>query len=296
MLVIGFSLAIVMGLVLGLLGGGGSILTVPILVYFFDVSATLATGYSLFIVGVTSLIGALRYRRDHLLDMNVAILFSIPSVVGVLVSRLWILPLVPPKMNLMNIECSKDQLILFVFSILIIVIALFMFKSKDPDSQKERVEANGSVSLVSIGIEGFLVGGVTGFVGAGGGFMIVPALTLLAKIPLKKAIATSLLIISAKSIIGFLGDLAGGAVFNWRLLFSLLIATLSGILIGTKLGHKLSAKNLRKGFAYFILIMGVFILAKEFSMSKSTNSQKNKLSCIFYKDTVYALPFAHQKK
>lgn len=263
MVLIGFILAIVMGLILGLLGGGGSILTVPILVYFFDVSATLATGYSLFIVGATSLIAALKYRRDNLLDIKVATLFSIPSVVGVLVSRLWVLPLVPSKLNLMSFTCSKDQLILFVFSALIIVIALFMFRSKDPGTQKESVEVKGPVSLFLIGIEGFLVGGTTGFVGAGGGFMIVPALTLLAKIPLKKAIATSLLIISAKSLIGFFGDLVGGVVFDWSFLFSLLILTLIGTLIGTKLSNKISAKNLRKGFAYFILIMGVLIMIKE---------------------------------
>ena len=263
MLLIGGMLTIVMGLILGLLGGGGSILTVPILVYFFDVSATLATGYSLFIVGVTSFIGALRYRRDQLLDIRVAILFSIPSIVGVLVSRIWLLPLVPSQLNMMRFTITKDQLILFVFSILIIVIAIFMFRSKDPNLQKERVDIKGPVSLFLIAIEGFFIGGLTGFVGAGGGFMIVPALTLFAKVPLKKAIATSLLIISAKSIIGFLGDLVGGVVYDWTFIFSLLILTLFGTVIGTTLNHKISAKNLRNGFAYFIMIMGIFILIKE---------------------------------
>lgn len=263
MLLIGFILAIIMGLILGLLGGGGSILTVPILVYFFDVPATLSTGYSLFIVGVTSLVGALRYRQNNLLDINMAILFSIPSVIGVLVSRLWILPLFPSELNLMGVLCSKDQVILLIFSILVIVISLFMFKSNTSNSQKERFEAKRLVSLFLIGIEGFIIGGVTGIVGAGGGFMIVPALTLLAKIPLKKAIATSLLIISIKSMIGFFGDFVGGVVFDWSFLFYFLMLTLFGTLIGTKLNNKVSAKGLRKGFAYFILIMGILIIVKE---------------------------------
>jgi len=260
----GYFLSLIMGLILGLLGGGGSILAVPILVYCFNVPATLATGYSLFIVGITSLVAALRYKKDQLLDIKVAILFSIPSIIGVLFSRLFILPMIPEYLQITRYLIAKDQLVLFVFALLIIVIAFFMFRSKDEETNvlkedKERV----SYPYLLIGIEGLLVGIVTGFVGAGGGFMIVPALTLLAKIPLRKAIATSLLIISSKSIIGFLGDVMGGVSYSYSFIFSILLITLLGTAIGTQLNKYFSVSKLRKGFAYFVLIMGIFILIKE---------------------------------
>ena len=121
----GYFLSLIMGLILGLLGGGGSILTVPILVYCFNVPATLATGYSLFIVGITSLFAALRYKKDQLLDIKVAILFSIPSIIGVLFSRLFILPIIPEYLQITRYLIAKDQLVLFVFALLIIVIAFF---------------------------------------------------------------------------------------------------------------------------------------------------------------------------
>jgi len=263
MVTLGFILALCMGLILGLLGGGGSILTVPILVYFFDVSATLATGYSLFIVGVTSVIATFRYRQKNLLDIRVAILFSIPSIVGVLMSRLWILPKVPSTLHMMGTSISKDQLILLVFSLLILVIAFFMFKSKDPVEEETQSGSKTRLSLLFIGIEGFLVGIITGFVGAGGGFMIVPALTLFARLPLKKAIATSLLIISAKSIVGFLGDVVSGVVFEWQFLLLIVFMTLTGTVVGTQLSNAIEAHHLRRGFAYFIVVMGILIIVKE---------------------------------
>lgn len=253
-----------MGLILGLLGGGGSILAVPILVYFFNVPATLATGYSLFIVGITSLVAALRYKKDKLLDIKIAILFSIPSIMGVLLSRLIILPAIPEYLHITRYSITKDQLVLFVFALLIIVISFFMFRSRDEEKNGLK-EVNERViyPYLLIGIEGLLVGVVTGFVGAGGGFMIVPALTLLAKIPLRKAIATSLLIISSKSIFGFFADIMGGISYNYSLIFSILLITLLGTAIGTHLNKYFSATKLRKAFSYFVLIMGVFILIKE---------------------------------
>jgi uncharacterized membrane protein YfcA len=261
----GYFLSLIMGLILGLLGGGGSILTVPILVYCFNIPATLATGYSLFIVGITSLVAALRYKKDQLLDIKVAIFFSIPSIIGVLFSRLFILPIIPEYLQITRYLISKDQLVLFVFGLLIIVISFFMFRSKDEETKGLKEEDNVRVTYpyLLIGIEGLLVGIVTGFVGAGGGFMIVPALTLLAKIPLRKAIATSLLIISSKSIIGFLGDIMGGISYSYSFIFSILLITLLGTAIGTQLNKYFSVSKLRKGFAYFVLIMGIFILIKE---------------------------------
>ena len=261
--VLGYSLAGVMGLILGLLGGGGSILTVPVLVYCFGVPAALATGYSLLIVGVTSGLAAIRYIPEKLLDFRVATLFAIPSILGVLLSRMWILPMVPEQVPVLGNIVSKDQLILFVFSLLIIFISFFMFKSKDAEKLEACASDGHAVSYPLIVVEGLVVGTVTGFVGAGGGFMIVPALVLFANIPLRRAIATSLLIISSKSLIGFGGDLIEGLHFDWGFLTVFLGITLLGTMIGTKLNSKIHPEKLRQAFAYFVFVMGVFILIKE---------------------------------
>ena len=261
---LGYLLFSIMGVILGLLGGGGSILTVPILVYYFNVPATLATGYSLFIVGVTSLVAALRYRKKRWLDYKIAIIFSVPSAIGVLFARLMVLPALPDTMRLFTIIVSKDQLILYVFAALIMVISYFMFISKEPNSNHDGYTQFMSLyALFLIGLEGFVVGGVTGFVGAGGGFIIVPALTLLAKLPLKRAIATSLLIIGAKSMIGFGGDIVSGVAYDLPFLGGVLGVTLIGTYLGVHLNQFLSPSKLRKGFAGFVLVMGVLMMAKE---------------------------------
>jgi uncharacterized protein len=261
--ILGYFLAIIMGLVLGLLGGGGSILTVPILVYFFGLPATLATGYSLLVVGLTSLLGAYKYYREKLIDFKVAALFAIPSMGGVLVSRKYLLPSLPDTISIGAFITNKDQVIMITFAVLVLVISAFMLKAKDSDSSSQKKESSKTKDLILISVEGFIVGCVTGFVGAGGGFMIVPALILLAKVPLRKAIATSLIIISLKSLAGFLGDLSEGVVFDWQFLTVFIGFTLSGVMLGTILNKKIPVTTLRKSFAYFVFIMGLFIVSKE---------------------------------
>jgi len=260
---IGYLLAVLMGLVLGLLGGGGSILTVPILVYFFGVSATVATGYSLLVVGVTSAIGAIRYYKDELIDFKVSILFAIPSMIGVLVARKYLLPSVPDRVSLSILSVSKDQVIMLAFAILVLVISIFMLKAKERDEECVLTRTPQKRNLPLIGVEGFVVGLLTGFVGAGGGFMIVPALILLAKVPLRIAIASSLVIISLKSLSGFLGDLSEGMSFDWMFLMTFIGFTMAGVLMGTLVNQKMPVTLLRKGFAYFVFLMGVLIVLKE---------------------------------
>jgi len=253
---IGFLLAALMGVVLGLLGGGGSILTVPILVYFFNISATLATAYSLFVVGITSLIGAIQYR--HQLNVMIGILFAVPSTIGVILSRRYILQELPNEIYIFNSLLTKDDLVMLVFAILIVVIAFFMLTAKDKykgDSKSLSVK-----SITFVAIEGLVVGGVTGFVGAGGGFMIVPALTLLVGIPIKEAIATSLLIIAVKSLIGFLADLQMDVAIDWSFLLLFSTITIIGGICGGLISRKVSAQKLRRLFAYFVLVVGLIIL------------------------------------
>lgn len=254
---IGFVLAMGMGMVLGLLGGGGSILTVPILVYLFKVPAALATGYSLFVVGVTSAIAAFRYRRQ--LNWRVGALFAVPSTIGVILSRRYVLQPMPDQLSLGTMVVSKDDLIMIIFGVLVVLISLFMLKAKEEDHVAE-LKKQTLTSMVLITMEGFAVGGITGFVGAGGGFMIVPALTLLVGISMREAIATSLLIISIKSLIGFLGDIQLSIAMDGWFLMGFTMVTIIGSVIGVQLNQKVSITWLRKAFAYLVFIVGINIL------------------------------------
>ena len=249
-----------MGFVLGLLGGGGSILTVPILVYLFHVPAVTATSYSLFIVGLTSAFAAIRYKT--LIDYKAAILFSLPAGFGVYMSRSWLLPSLADQLFFFDRQITKDQLILIVFSIMVLIISGFMFYSKDP-SPKSDANIAAKKPYWYLALVAVLVGVFTGFVGAGGGFVIVPALTLLWGVSLKRAIATSLFIISVKSTIGFLADSREALAIDWSFLLGFLCITLASVLGGIRANASLSATVLRRSFAVFILFMGCFILIKE---------------------------------
>lgn len=263
MIFLGYILAVFMGAILGVLGGGGSILTVPILVYFFNIPASLATGYSLLVVGLTSAIGAYRYYTQNLLNFKIAFMFSLPSVVGVLFARKIVLPAFPNELFFMDLSLSKDAFIMISFSILVIVISLFMFKAKEPSKTETGNQKTSRVNLLLIGLEGFFVGALTGFVGAGGGFMIVPALVLFGNIALREAIATSLLIISIKSLSGVVGDLTESVVFDWSFIAIFFAITTVGVILGARLNTVIEVSKLRKGFAYFVLLMGILILSKE---------------------------------
>lgn len=258
MLTIGFLLASVMGLILGLMGGGGSILTVPILVYLFKIPATSATGYSLFVVGLTSLIGAIRFSRHGLLDYKVAFLFSLPSMIGVWLSRRFILPHLPHMLSLGSLSFSKDQLIMVCFSVMVLLISFFMFHARTEDISSKKAHSFGILAIEGVGL-----GLITGFIGAGGGFMIVPALMFFAKLSLKTAIATSLLIIATNSLSGVAGDIVSGVYFDWPFLIRFVGCTLLGVVVGTSLNKHISPIKLRRWFAYFVMIMGLFILIKE---------------------------------
>jgi uncharacterized protein len=261
--VIGYGLVFVMGGLLGLLGGGGSILTIPILVYFFGISPLLSTGYSLFIVGASSSVAVYNYWKERLINVKVGIVFGVPATGGVLVSRILILPNLPETIHLLNIDVSKDRLILLIFAILVLAISIFMIKSRDATSDTILQKKENGLSVIKTLLGGSVLGVITGFVGAGGGFMIVPALIILTPVTLKESIATSLFIISVKAIVGFMGDLSAGVQFDWVFLCQLLSITVIGIIIGTKINKYMPVQYLRKGFGYFVFAMGIFILYKE---------------------------------
>lgn len=257
----GYLASILMGLSLGMIGGGGSILTVPILVYLFSFDPLLATTYSLFIVGATALVGGIFYLRKGEVDLKTGVLFAIPSFIGVYTTRGQIVPRIPdPVFAMGTITASKPMLIMAAFAVLMVAASLSMIRARKPGDQREaQQEISPLKKTMFIGVKGLFVGSVTGFVGAGGGFLIVPALVVLVGLPMKRAIGTSLLIIAANSLIGFAGDLQRQASIHWELMLSVAAIAVSGLFVGMAFNKKVSEKTLKVGFGYFVLIMGTFI-------------------------------------
>jgi len=250
-----------MGLSLGLIGGGGSILTVPILVYLFSVDAVLATAYSLFVVGLTSLIGSFSHMRLGNIHWRTAIVFGIPSIISVYLTRAYVVPAIPdPVFHLGNAAVSKAHAILLLFAVIMLLASYSMIRKR---VVMENEEAEPRYNYPLILLEGIVVGAVTGLVGAGGGFLIIPALVLLAKLPMKQAVGTSLIIIAAKSLIGFTGDLKGNQVIDWRFLLIFSLIAMVGIIAGSMLSRNISNEKLKPAFGWFVLVMGVYIIAKE---------------------------------
>ncbi len=259
----GYIASVFMGLSLGMIGGGGSILTVPILVYLFAINPITATAYSLFIVGSTALVGGVSYLKKGEVDLKTGLVFAVPSFIGVYFTRAYVVPSLPdPVFTVGTVIFSKPLLIMLVFAVLMVVASISMIKTKKAETKKAELSLLAKFSLISL--EGLVVGGVTGFVGAGGGFLIIPALVVLVGMPMKIAVGTSLFIIAAKSLIGFLGDLQHysniSSEIQWSLLAAITGIAVVGLFMGMFLTKKVSEKGLKKGFGYFVLVMGAFIL------------------------------------
>ncbi len=258
--VAGYIASVLIGLSLGLIGGGGSILTVPVLVYLFKVEPVTATAYSLFIVGSTSLAGALPKYRQGLLDLKTAFIFGVPSIIAVFATRKFLVPSIPQKVfTIGDLVITKPILLMLLFAVLMITASFSMIKTNKQQPAELPVQY---YNYPMITLEGVVVGVLTGLVGAGGGFLIIPALVLFCKLPMKKAVGTSLLIIAAKSLIGFTGDLSNYAM-DWNLLLSVTAAAVAGIFIGNRLSNKISGDKLKKAFGWFVLAMGIYIIIKE---------------------------------
>lgn len=331
MIILGFIAAIIIGITLGLIGGGGSILTVPILVYMLHIDPVLATAYSLFVVGISASVGSFTYMKKGLLSYKTAIIFAVPSFIAVFLTRKFLVPSIPdqlfsigqldittevlfifllvlamlsvsllslnnvfrgnkkhirtfllvtpaaimvfvmrqfiiPKIpdNLIVIgefEVSKNMGIMLFFALIMLLSSYSMIKQGNLKNDEE--DPKGIIyNYPMIILEGAVIGTITGIVGAGGGFLIIPALVLLARLPMKMAIGTSLLIISVKSLAGFLGDLSNQQI-DWVFLLSFTGLAIMGIFIGTYLSRYIEGAKLKKGFGWFVLIMAFYIILKE---------------------------------
>jgi len=250
--------ALLIGIALGLTGGGGSILTVPVLVYILNFNPIIASSYSLFIVGMTSTFGTLINFKKGNVVLKTGLLFAIPSLISVYITRKYIVHSIPEI--LIQNSCftiTKNLFLMVLFAVVMFFAALSMLRTPKKTST-EAIEQN----LFHIILQIFCVGILIGFIGAGGGFLIIPALFHFAKLPIQKAIGTSLFIISANSLIGFSGDVQNINI-DWNFLFSFASIAMFGVFVGIYLSRFLNELGLKKTFGWFVLTMAIFILTKE---------------------------------
>ncbi len=261
---LGYILAVFVGMTLGMLGSGGSILSVPILVYVMGIEPTLATAYSLFVIGTTSLVGGIHKAKQKLVDINKVILFGIPAIISVFITRKMLVPKIPDVIfSTATFTLTKSILIMVFFAFVMIFASVRMIKPLKEKIVVEDVQLN----YFKIALMGILIGLVSGFVGAGGGFLIVPTLLFFAKTPMKMAVGTSLFIVSAQSLIGFTGDIMSDQVIDWKLLEYFTLASIIGIFIGNFISKKVEDDKLKTSFGWFVLAMGIYIIIRELFLS-----------------------------
>lgn len=257
----GYIASVFIGIALGLIGGGGSILTVPVLVYLFGIDTVVATAYSLFIVGVTSIFGSVSYFRKGLVNIRTAIVFGIPSIAAVFLTRACIVPAIPQVIfSTTGFVLTKGILFMLLFAVLMLPASYSMIRKSKAAAVEKTAKQQFNYPLILA--EGGLVGTLTGLVGAGGGFLIIPALVLIGRLPMKEAVGTSLVIIAAKSLLGFFGE-SGETVIDWRFLLSVSGFAVAGILLGIILSRKINGDKLRPVFGWFVLLMGIYIIVRE---------------------------------
>lgn len=258
MIIAGYIAAVLVGLSLGLIGGGGSILTVPLLVYLFGIEPVLATSYSLFIVGIAALVGAARNYRQGQVDTKTTLIFGITSVITVILTRRFVVPAVPSHIAFIGgMEVTNSMLTMMLFAVLMLFASISMIRGRKIEKEETGQRSKSMLFLYGTGI-----GLVTGLLGAGGGFLLIPALIFFAGLDMKRAIGTSLSIIAMNSLIGFASDVLFMPI-DWVLLLSISVVAVAGIFGGMALGKKIPGKNLQKGFGWFVLITGIYILIKE---------------------------------
>lgn len=263
--IFGYAAALIIGISLGLIGGGGSILTVPVLVYLLGISPVMATAYSLFIVGATSLAGSYSFYKRKLVSLKTALIFGVPSVIMVYLTRMFIVPAIPEEIATIgeSFLVTKGMLLMVLFALLMVFASYSMIKGgkKKPEEETKQITKQ-KFNYPGIIAEGVVVGLLTGLVGAGGGFLIIPALVIFSKLEMKLAVGTSLLIIAAKSLFGFLGDISNYTI-DWKLILIFTAISIVGIFIGSALSKKVPGEKLKTGFGWFVLVMGIYILIKE---------------------------------
>lgn len=259
-LVAGYLLAILAGISLGLIGSGGSILTVPILVYILAVEPVLATAYSLFVVGTSALVGGISNAAAKNVDYRAAAIFGIPALLAAYAVRAFIIPAIPEFIvKTDGLAISRGMLLMVLFAIVMLLASFRMIRNSTSDGVAEVGQGNNFLKLTFLGLG---TGIVSGAIGAGGGFIIIPALVFFIKMPLKKAVGTSLVIVSVQSLMAFTAD-AGHRDMDWFFLSLFTLASVIGIFIGIRLSRNISGNKLKPIFGWFLLVMAIYIIIKE---------------------------------
>ncbi|MDG1728871.1 MAG: sulfite exporter TauE/SafE family protein [Algibacter sp.] len=256
--ILGYIGALIVGLVLGLIGGGGSILTVPLLVYLLGYNPVIATAYSLFVVGTSSMVGTYQKHKKGLVDFKTGLAFSFPSFVAVYLSRRYLVQGIPETLfSLGNFEVSKGMGIMIFFAIIMLLASFSMIRKG-----KDQEVVSKPQAYYKTFVQGLIIGTITGIIGAGGGFLYVPALVVWANIPMKKAVGTSLIIVTINSLIGFMGDVQTLDI-EWAFLLTFTLISILGIILGVFISKFISGPKLKKSFGFFVLIMAIYIIYKE---------------------------------
>jgi uncharacterized membrane protein YfcA len=263
MQIVGFIASALIGISLGLIGGGGSILTVPVLVYLFKIPPLYATSYSLFIVGTTSLVGTIKNAQKGNVNFKTAFLFGMSSIITVYVIRKFLLPLIAHlNFHIASFTFSFSFLVMILFAVLMFASSILMIRNKKTDKTANKEASKQQTSYGKLFINGIAIGGVTGLLGAGGGFLIIPSLVLLMGLSMKEAVGTSLFIIALNSLIGFIGDI-GNYDIQWLFLLEITFIAIAGLFIGDAFSKNIPGEQLKKIFGWFILVVGLYILIKE---------------------------------
>ena len=259
----GYIATIFIGVSLGFIGAGSSILCVPVMVYLFSIKPLEATSYSLFIVGMSSAVGAFTNYRKKLIQFDVALTMGLFSIAGIFVTRSFIMPAIPSNLGTVGHFAIKKS---FASMVLFAILMLFASFSMTRSSADKRKESSQQKNVVKLSLCGIAIGFIAGLSGIGGGFLLIPSLVLFAGLPMKEAVATSLLIITMNCVIGFATD-ANHFLFNWSFLLKLTAFAILGIAGGLFIGRKVKSPDLKKIFGWLVMIIGSGILIKEFLYS-----------------------------
>jgi uncharacterized membrane protein YfcA len=259
--IVGYLASLCIGIALGMLGGGGSILTVPVLVYLFQVSPLAATTYSLGVVGITSIAAAIKKFKEQQVHLKIAVLFGLPSSIAVFTVRRFVVPAIPERIHVGVYDMQSDKALMLLFAVVMLLASASMIRK--PSTAKVANVTLTNKALVLLLLQGLAEGTLTGLVGAGGGFLIIPALVLISKLPMPMAVGTSLLIIGVKSFIGFAASISN-TKFNTPLFLGVVAAAIIGMLLGIYWSKQVPAQRLKRAFGVFVLLMALLILYKEF--------------------------------
>ncbi len=253
-----FVIAAFIGISLGLLGAGGAIVAVPAFVYLGNIPPTLASGYALFVVTVATAVGSTQYVRKQLVDWRSVLAFGSTTMASIAAVRRFVLPEIPDVFRAWptDIVLHRDTVLMVAFATILLGAGYAMVRP--------RTEAPPThTHIARLAFFGLVIGIVSGFLGVGGGFLMTPALVLWAGLDIRKAVGTSLVLISANSAIGVASDLSRGAVYDWNFVLLFTTITTAGIIVGTLLSHRIDGQRLKQGFGWFVIALGLAVLARE---------------------------------